>query len=217
MSFLNQLKSQAQTLQAQSVADQKTQQQLVAAVEQATHTTWRYLDDLAAHLSVLQPDGPRMSTDGKTPWPAMRATEFRVDARKKRVDDKDVFDYVVMGWRLTPKMGVVVQGSVTSALLAQVQQMEARLDAGRVEYERFETRAQPRNTVQSVRLDYRTEARGMVRVLPNHAGGTLDFRLVCVTGLETAAKTLSATQFPTQMLDELAKLLVGQASTFLDP
>ena len=217
MSFLNQLKSQAQTLQAQSVADQKRQQQVVDAVERAAHTTWRYLDELAEHLRVLQPDGPRLTADGKTPWPAMRATDFRVDARKMKVDDKDRFDYVVMGWRLSPKMGVVVQGSVTSNLLVEAKQIESRLDAGQVQYERCETRVGPRNTFQSVRLDYQTEARGMVRVKPRHATGELEFRLVCVTGLEVATRMVDAVQFQGQLLDELAKLLVGQASAFLEP
>lgn len=217
MSFLNQLKSQAQTLQAQSVADQKTQQQVVDAVERAAHTTWRYLDELAEHLRVLQPDGPRLTADGKTPWPAMRATDFRVDARKMKVDDKDRFDYVVMGWRLSPKMGVVVQGSVTSNLLVEAKQIESRLDAGQVQYERCATRVGPRNTFQSVRLDYQTEARGMVRVKPRHATGELEFRLVCVTGLEVATRMVDAVQFQGQLLDELAKLLVGQPSAFLEP
>lgn len=215
MSFLDQLKTQAQSVQAKSVVDQQTQQQVSEAVERAAHATWRYLDELAEHLRVLQPDGPRLSADGKTPWPAMRATDFRVDARKKKVDDKELFDYVVMGWRLSPKMGVVVQGSVSTALLVEAKQIESRLDAAQVPFERFENRLPQRNTVQSVRLDYQTEARGMVRVVPHHASGELEFRLVCVTGLDVAKTTLSAVAFQGQRLDELAKLLVGQPSEFL--
>ena len=132
MSFLNQLKSQAQTIQAQQTVDQQSQLQTLEAVERCTHQAWRYLDELAAQLRVLQPDGPRLSADGKTPWPAMRASEFRVDARRKSVQGRELFDYVLMAWTLMPKMGVAVQGSVSAGLLAEMQQIESRLGAGQV-------------------------------------------------------------------------------------
>ena len=215
MSFLNQLKSQAQTMQAQQTADQQSQLQQVEAVERATHQAWRYLDELAAQLCVLQPDGPRLSADGKTPWPAMRASDFRVDARRKMVQGRELFDYVVMAWTLMPKMGVVVQGSVNGALLAEMEQIESRLAVGQVAFERFEKRIPPRNSLQSTRYDYQTHARGMVRIQPHHATGVLEFRLVCVTGLEARSKSVNAAAFPPVLLDELAKLIVGQGSTFL--
>jgi hypothetical protein len=215
MSFLNQLKSQAQTIQAQQSVDQQSQLQTLEAVERCTHQAWRYLDELAAQLRVLQPDGPRLSADGKTPWPAMRASDFRVDARRKSVQGRELFDYVLMAWTLMPKMGVAVQGSVSSGLLAEMQQIESRLGAGQVQFERFEKRIPPRNSLQSVRYDYQTQARGMVRLQPDHVSGNLEFRLVCVTGLEVRSKSFSAAMFPPAQLDELAKLLVGQSSSFL--
>lgn len=215
MSFLNQLKSQAQTLQAQATAVEHNQAQQTELVERVTHQIWRYLDELAAQLRVLQPDGPRLSADGKTPWPAMQASDFRVDARRKSVQGKELFDYVIMAWKLSPKMGVVVQGSVSSVMLAETEKIESRLHAAQVKFERIEKRVPPRNALQSVRHDYQTEARASVRVQPNHATGMVEFSLACVTGMDPAKKSLAAHAFQTPMLDELAKLIVGQPSTFL--
>lgn len=215
MSFLNQLKSQAQSLQAQATVDQHNKAQQTELVERVTHQIWRYLDELAAQLCVLQPDGPRLTADGKTPWPAMQASDFRVDARRKAVDGKELFDYVVMAWRLSPKMGVVVQGSVSSVLLAETEKIESRLNSAQVKFERTEKRVPPRNALQSVRHDYQTEARASVRVQPNHATGSVEFSLACVTGMDPSKKVVSAQAFQAPMLDELAKLIVGQPSTFL--
>jgi hypothetical protein len=215
MSFLNQLKNQAQAVQAQQIAVQKDQTDKVEAVERATHMVWRYLDDLAAQLKVLQPDGPRLSADGKTPWPAMRCSDFRVDARRKAGQGRELFDYVAMGWRLTPKMGVVVQGTVAATFVPEMERIEARLHAGQVKFDRVENRVPPRNALQSVRYDYQTEARGAIRIQPHHAEGSLEFRLTCVTGLELVTKVMEAGKLQTAHLDELAKLLVGQNGQFL--
>ena len=54
-----------------------------------------------------------------------------------------------------------------------------------------------------------------MRLQPDHVSGKLEFRLVCVTGLEVQSKSFSAVTFPSAQLDELAKLLVGQSSSFL--
>lgn len=215
MSFLNQLKTQAEAVQAQHSVAQRNHAENVAAVERTMLATWRYFDDLAQHLSVLRPQGPSLTADGRTPWPTMQSAEYRVDARKKSLDGREVFDYVAMGWRLTPKMGVAVQGAVSAGSIPEVERIESRLHAGQVRFERIEKRVPPRNALQSARIEYMTEARGSVRVLPLHSAGALEFRLVCVTGLEQVCKQIDAGDFQTATLDELAKLLVGQNGKFL--
>ncbi|HSV53445.1 MAG TPA: hypothetical protein VLJ57_15105, partial [Burkholderiaceae bacterium] len=83
MSFLNQLKSQASALQNQQG---KVQQDLAGntdKTEAACRVVLPYLQDLARQLNVIGPAAPRFTLDGKTPWPAMKLIEFRVDARKK--------------------------------------------------------------------------------------------------------------------------------------
>lgn len=214
MNFLNQLKAQAQSLQAVEQVQAQGRAERIESVERAAHKVWRYLDELAAQLTILQPDGPRLSADGKTPWPAMRASDFRTDARRKKEQDVELFDYIIMAWKLTPKMGVVVQGSVSAVLLAEVQAIEAKLNAAQVRYEKTERRIPPRNALESVRFDYATEARGVVRVQPRHATGQLEFTLTCVTGLEARSRVWSSSELDSTGLDELAKLIVGQDNRF---
>lgn len=110
MSFLNQLKSQAQALQKQRSATDERVEELTNQTEEAFRKILPYLQDLARQLSVIQPPGPALSLDGRTPWPAMKLVDFRVDARRKMLRDREVFDYVAMGWRIVPQVGDPVSG-----------------------------------------------------------------------------------------------------------
>lgn len=125
MSFLNQLKSQAQALQTRrSVEDQH--------LEERTAATER-----ACGLEVLR--------------------------------DREVFDYIAMGWRIVPQLGEPLKGIVRVNFPTDMHKVEEPLMLGPVKHERFEV-------VQTLwpapRIDH-------------------------------------------ELLDELAKRIVGQPSTFL--
>ncbi|QJW85221.1 hypothetical protein HK414_22780 [Ramlibacter terrae] len=116
MSFLHQLKNQASALQTQRSALDEQLEAKSAQVETACATVLSYLQDPARQLSVIEPESAPFSLDGKTPWPPMKQVDFRVDARRKMIRDREVFDYIAMGWRIEPKMGVPVCGVVRCEL-----------------------------------------------------------------------------------------------------
>ena len=156
MSFLNQLKSQASARQAEQ-SEQHTHNALNSKLTEAgAKTTWLYLADLAKQLTVIEPAGPALSLDGKTPWPPMKLVDFRVDARKKTLFDQEVFDYL-------------------------------------------------------------TETRGSVTITANQQDATLLFRVNNAQGFEVSSTVYPAKDIQAPLLDQLAKLIVGQASSFLNP
>jgi len=69
VSFLNELKSQATALQSKQAVQLENLEANTAQTEMACQVVWKYLQDLARHLSVITPQAPRFSLDGKTPWP----------------------------------------------------------------------------------------------------------------------------------------------------
>jgi len=91
VSFLNQLKSQARVLQSKQSHAELDLAENTAQTEEACRFALQYLQDLAKHLNVIAPKAPRFSLDGKTPWPAMKLIEFRVDSRKKMLRHREVF------------------------------------------------------------------------------------------------------------------------------
>lgn len=215
MSFLNQLKLQASALQAEQDAQQNHSEANTRLTEAASKTAWLYVTELAKQLNVIGPSGPQLSLDGKTPWPVMKLIDFRVDARKKKLRDQEVFDYIAMGWRIVPRDGAPIDGSVSANFLPDLQRIEARLSASAVRHERVHVRHPEKNTLQVIRFDYLTEARGSVTITADHDAAKLAFRLANAQGFELVNTAYGADQIQSPVLDELAKLIVGQASQFI--
>lgn len=215
MSFLNQLKSQAHALQNKQSVQQTQHEANTRLTEAASKTTWFYLEELAKQLNVIGPSGPKLSLNGKTPWPDMKLVDFRVDARKKKLRDQDVFDYLVLGWRIVPHDGDAVSGSVSANFPPDLTRIETRLSAGSVKHERVNVRHPEKNTLQAIRFDYLTEARASVTVTVDHETAQMNFRLANVQGFEVSNAVYSVQQLQSRLLDELAKLIVGQPSIFV--
>lgn len=215
MSFLNQLKQQAKSLQSQQEVDLQHLEANVAATEAACKTTWHYLTELPRQLNVIEPAAARLSLDGKTPWPAMKQTDFRFDARKKLLRDKEVFDYLALGWRLEPREGGASKGSVAVNFPPDLERVERRLRAGHVLHERREQRHPDTHRIQLIVFEHELASRASVLITADHDNAVLDVRLACVNGLEIATTRYAADQWTTAVLDELAKLIVGEPSLFL--
>jgi hypothetical protein len=215
VSFLNQLKSQASALQDQKTTVNQNLDANTAQAEAACKVVWHYVSDLCRQLNVISPPGPRFSLDGKTPWPAMKLMDFRADFRKKKLRDKEVYDYIGMGWQITPQMGAAVGGVVSVNFPPDLERVQSRLSIGMVKHERKEVRHPEKNTLQAIRFEYITETRGSVTVTPDHDNATLAFRLVNANGFEVVNTTWPAAKVQTDVLDEMAKLIVAQPSRFV--
>jgi hypothetical protein len=215
VSFLNQLKSQANALQNQQSQTQANLEENAAQTEEACRFALPYLQDLARHLNVIAPNAARFTLDGKVPWPAMKLIEFRVDSRKKTLRNREVFDYFAMGWRVVPQIGEPIGGMVTVNFPPDLQRVESRLMLGPVKHERKEVRHPEKNTLQAIQFDYITETRGNVVVTPDHDKAELTFRFMNASGFGITNTTWPAAKIKADVLDELAKLLVGEASRFV--
>lgn len=214
MSFLNQLKSQAKQLQGQQERDAAGLEENTAQTERACDLTQYYLRDLARQLNVIAPAAPKFTLDGKTPWPAMKFIDFRVDARKKMLRGKEAFDWIGMGWRVVPQIGQPVGGSVKVNFPPDLQRVESRLAMGPVKHERKELRDPEKNKLLALQFDYVTETRGNVLVTPQHENATIVFRVMNATGFEIINTSYPATMVKSELLDELAKLIVSQPHRF---
>jgi len=215
VSFLNQLKSQATERQSQHVADGQMLESNRAKSELACKTAWLYVADLAKQLNVIVPDGPRLAIDGKTPWPAMKLCAFRADSRKKMLRDKEVFDYIAMGWDIVVREGVVPSGSVSVNFPPDLERVEKRIAAGAVKHERIEVRHPEKNTLRAIRFDYAMQARGSLKITADHDTAHLLFRMANTSGFEIHQARVAAERVTGDLLDELAKMIVGQPNRFL--
>lgn len=214
MSFLNQLKTQAKALQTQRTEDESLLEERLAETDKACRFILPYLQDLAGQLDVIEPPAPAFTLDGKTPWPAMKLTEFRVDARRKQLRDQEVIAFIGMGWRVVPQVGQPVGGVVSVNFPIEMQRVESRLAMGPVKHERREVRHPEKNVLQAVRYEYLTETRGAVTVTPDHAQAQVQFRLLNTAGFEIANVTWPVARIGHEAMDELAKRIVAQPNRF---
>ena len=214
MSYLEQLKIQADAVRSRQVEQQVSHDATTLATEQTCQTVFYYLEDMVRQLNVIEPDGPHLSLDGKTPWPDMKLSGFQFDSRKKTVRDREIFDYMSVGWQIVPRLGRPISGSVSANFLPDLQRLEARMATGWVQHERHEVRHPEKNSLQLVRLDYSTHSRGNIRVTPDHENAMLAFRLANLTGFGLTTTSWPVAQVHHSVLDELAKLVCGQPSRF---
>lgn len=212
MSFLNQLKSQATALQREQSALNRDLAKNTEITELACKRVWFYLEDLAKQLNVIVPPGPKLSLDGKTPWPDMRLDGFRVDARKKMLRGQEVYDYVGMWWRIVPQHGQPIAAEVSVNFPPDWQRVEQRLSLGQVKHERKEVRHPEKATLLAYRFEYRTETRGTVTFTADHDQGLMAVRITNTRGFDAQELSLRSDQVTSAWLDELAKRLVGQPS-----
>jgi len=216
VSFLNQLKAQANAVQAaKSVAQTQAQIEAQARLERtetACNTTWTYLSEMAHQLNILAPDGPKFSVDGKTPWPSMKLVDFRVDFRKKTLSNRELFSSMGIGWEVVPSQRKLGSGRVTVNFLPELKKVEARLAAGNIEHQRFQVRHAQTQSIQAITFEYRTQAHASISVKPDHDLGELSFRFSNVSGLAVQIASWSADLIQESFLDELAKLVMSRPS-----
>ena len=221
MSFLNQLKQQAQSLQTRQGDDLQQLAANTQATEAACKTVWHYFMELPRQLNVIEPAAASLSLDGKTPWPPMKQTDFRFDARKKTLRGQEVFEYLALGWQLEPQQPGAAgaqglpKGRVSVNFPPDLERVERRLRAGQIRHDRRELRHPDTNRLQSIVFEHELTARASVRMTPDHDNGSFDVRLAAVGGLDIVSTRYTVAQLNTAALDELAKLIVGQPSRFI--
>ena len=215
MSFLNQLKNQAKAAQTQQFENSQQLEAYTAGLQKACDLLLYYLQDLVRQLNVLQPAVPGFSLDGKVRWPQMKAMGFSVDARRKFLRNKEVFESVGIGWDVVPQVGQPIGGLVSVNFPPDLKRVEGRLALGQVKHERKEIRHPEKNTLQAIQFEYLTQTRGYVNVTANHDKGQLVFRLVNTSGFDLTETIYPAERINHDLLDELAKRIVGQESRFV--
>lgn len=215
MSFLNQLKTQAKALQTQRTEQDSLFEERSSQTEQACRFILFYLQDLARQLNVLEPAAPAFTLDGKTPWPAMKFIDFRVDARRKMQREQEVIDYIGMGWRVVPQAGKPVHGVVSVNFPLDQQRVESRLNMGPVKHDRREVRHPEKNVLQEMRYEYITETRGSVTATADHEHGQVHFRLMNTAGFEIVTLPWPSARIGHESMDELARRIVGQPNRFV--
>lgn len=214
MGFLQQLKQQAQEVKSQQGTQVQALDANIKATEDVCQLVHHYLADLAAQLNVIEPDARALSLDGRTRWPEMKLSQFRFDVRKKTLRQREVVDFVALGWQMLPRVPTTVPGSVSVNFPPDLERVEARLRAGQIKHARLEQRHPETRKLQAIVFEHDLAARASVVFTADHDPALFQVRLACVTGLDSQTVTCPASTITTAWLDDLAKAIVGQGSSW---
>ena len=97
MGLLDDLKKQADMVKSQQLSAQSMLAENIKLVEAKMQQTFLYLNDLLKQLAVLRPTNPTVySIPGVGDFQNLGYAESFINYRKKKIGDKDYFDYLTM-------------------------------------------------------------------------------------------------------------------------
>lgn len=218
MSFLDQLKQQAQARQAQDRKDHAEIERRLGLTEAACAAVWRYLNDLGRQLDVLQPvSRQRYLLDARCVVEGLPLVDFVGDIRKQRVQlgplaERDLVHHVVL--RATLRGGREVE--LSKDFPPEIEKLEARLAQAGIQCLGERLRDPETGNFRAMQYRFTPDIAVAVRVTPLHEEGQLRFEVQNLDGLSTVTASFPAFEVTTARLDELAKWWVGEPHRFLD-
>lgn len=216
MSFLNQLKSQAQSLNTEEKQSKEELDANTRQTELACKTVWTYVSELCKTLNVLSPAAPAFAVDKYGVWPPMKLHAFRADSRKKTLRSQEVYDTISMGWSISPLVGTPVLASIDVDFGPALERVEKTLSSGGVKFERKDIVVQQdKKQRRVIRFEYMTQTNGYITITTDHDNAKLNFRLANATGLGVKNIAWPVDRMQPAFLDEMAKLIVAQPNQFL--
>jgi hypothetical protein len=218
MSFLDQLKQQAQQRQAQDRHDVAEIERRIAMTEAACATAWRYLDEMGRQLDVLQPvSRHRYVIDNRCIVESLPLTGFTGDIRKQTVQlgplaERSLVQHVIL--RAVLRSGREVE--LSKDFPPEIDKLEGRLKQAGIQALGDSLRDAETGRFEAMRFRFVADIAVTVRVLPLHEEGQVQFELKNLDGLSTVTATFAAFDITSARLDELAKWFVGQPHRFLE-
>jgi hypothetical protein len=213
MGFLDDLKRQADALQAQQQTDSAALERQAQLADAACRSAFSYLDTLVRQLLVLKPVSKvRYELDKKTRFEGLPITNLKVDARRKKLRGTEVFDHVALHARLTD--GRKLQ--LVKDFLPEIEKLESRLRQSGAPVHAQPVRNPDNGKLVEVRYELHVDFVLGLRVTPDHDRGRLAFKLMNFDGFETVELELPAIEVGSARLDELTRWLLGEPHRFLE-
>jgi hypothetical protein len=212
VSFLEDLKRQAEALKAQQTGDAAALARNTALAEAACKAVFGYFNALVPQLNVLEPVSPaRFTLDRQNVFEGLRLTDFRMDSRLKPLRDQDVHDYLVLHWQL--KSGRKLQ--LMKDFLPDMEKLESKLRQSGAEVDNEAVRNQDNGKLLGRRYTFVADFFGSVRITPQHDTARMHFQMSNIDGFENVVVEFDAADITNARLDELARWITGHPHGFL--
>jgi hypothetical protein len=210
--YLDELKRQAEEARAQHTQDIGALQRNAMLTDSACQVAARYFNTLSQQLNILRPASKATwRLDNRIAFHQLRFSDFRADARMKKLRHAEVFDHVVLNFGA--KTGQRV--TVAKDFPPEIEKLESRLRQCGANFESEVIRDPANGRFVEKRFSFVADFVSSIRVLPEHDAARIDFQILNLDGFETVTVSFPAFEVGSARLDDLARWIVGEPHNFL--
>ncbi|HEX8010569.1 MAG TPA: hypothetical protein VF814_06495 [Casimicrobiaceae bacterium] len=208
--LLEQLRAQADAVAAKRIQQLKLSRELIDRIDQRMHAVFQYFDEACKLLQVISPPVERsFELPHVVRFEGLHLEKASVMFRKQRLQDRDVYDYVVVYYSLAgpplAPLRVAIRRSpeVERALVSAHIEFTCDTDSG--------VNTGATYNVIRVKPGLRCEA----RFDPDFENGRIVVTLRNVDRFEPVILDFETAALDTQALDDLVNLMLAKPSQFL--
>ncbi|TSA10790.1 MAG: hypothetical protein D4R74_14100 [Betaproteobacteria bacterium] len=208
MGLLDDLKKQADMVKSQQLSQQSMLEDSTALVETKMNQTFLYLNDLLKQLAVLRPTNPTAySIPGVGDFQNLGFTESFINYRKKKIGDKDHFDFITMFIKWSSPANLTVERDMPAA----IQKVNEVLWGFGLKFTE-EKIMKPGGGFEKMKFTVPSSVTCDLTISADHANGRLVVKGKHFFRLGPDELRIPAGDVNEALLEEFAKMLIGQAS-----
>jgi len=208
MGLLDDLKKQADMVKSQQLSQQSMLQESTKLVEAKMHQTFLYLNDLLKQLAVLRPTNPTpYSIPGIGDFQNLAFAESFIDYRKKKIGDKDHYDFITFFIRWSLPDNLVLERDMP----ATIQKVRDVLWSYGLKFTEEEIK-KPGGGFQKMKFIVPSTVTCDITVTADHENCRLVVKGKHFLRLGADELRIPAGEINEALLEEFAKMLIGQPS-----
>jgi len=210
MGLLDDLKRQADMVRTHDSLQRSNLQENVRAVDEAMHRAFLYLLELFKQLEVLKPANPTVyNIEGVGVLKDLKYAGAFVDPRKKKFAERDVYDYMDFYVKWSAPASLVVERDMPQT----IKKVKDMLWSVNIKFTDVETKS-PYGSIAKVQFTIPAAITVNFTLKADLEGRRLLFYGKNPLRLGIDDFVVPADELSEDVLEELAKMLIGQRSTF---
>jgi hypothetical protein len=209
MGLLDDLKKQADVVKSQQLSQLSMQQDGIKLVESKMNQTFLYLNDLFKQLAVLRPANPTVySIPGIGDLRNLGFAESFIDYRKKKIADKDYYDVISFFIRWASPENIIIERDMP----ATMQKVRDMLWSFGLKFTEEEVRKAGGGLLKTKFIVPHTITCDII-ISADHENTRLVVKGKHFLRLGADELRIPAQDVDVAMLEEFAKMLIGQSTT----
>jgi hypothetical protein len=207
-SLLETLRAQSDAVRGQGDAARRPVEESLLEIDRRLWRAFKWLDEAVAHLEVIKPVVAHEFRAGDVITIASPKFENGfLSFRRKPMAGHDVIEQIEFFYKLTGEKPVTVKVPA-----AAVNGVESRLNGCQL---RFQYRTETDNGQRSGVFTIEPAVVAMIRFVPDYRRQTVEVTMRNVDRFESVALEFQAAAIEEPALEDLVRLIMGQANTFL--